>query len=167
MLNLCYTYTETVINLEHTHKDKQPPPTKKRPTGPFAGFLRITKLLQRRATMENLTPFVCLRCTHFCKHANALCISPCIRVYLFFRYMCGCIHKRLFLFVSSVNYLQHWHCLSIVDSNGKYVSLEIWFSTFPLKTLPWSNLISHQCLIRRSSFGDDGTAFLWYSGSDP
>lgn len=123
MLNLCYTYTENVINLEHTHKDKQF--QKKDQQDLLQVFLRITKLLQRRATMENLTPFVCLQCTHFCKRADVLCIRPCIRVYLFFRYMCACIHIRLFLFVSSVNYLQHWQCLSIVDGNGKYVSLEI------------------------------------------
>lgn len=27
------------------------------------------------------------------------------------------------LFVSSVNYLENWQCLSIVDGSGKYVSL--------------------------------------------
>lgn len=31
---------------------------------------------------------------------------------------------RVILFVSSVNYLENWQCLSIVDGSGKYVSLE-------------------------------------------
>lgn len=30
---------------------------------------------------------------------------------------------RVILFVSSVNYLENWQCLSIVDGSGKYVSL--------------------------------------------
>lgn len=48
------------------------------------------------------------------------------------------------LFVSSVNYLQHWQYLSIVDGNGKYVSLWLFFSGNSIQHLSAAkNLITH------------------------
>lgn len=56
-------------------------------------------------------------------------VNTSMHVGLFvFRCMCVCARAHVCLFVSSVNYLQHWQCLSIVDGNGKYVSLWLFFS---------------------------------------
>lgn len=72
--------------------------------------------------------------------------------------LCVCAHVCLFVFVSSVNYLQHWQCLSIVDGNGKYVSLWLFLSGNSIqhlsaekkKTLLQSHLITHMCFLGRA-----------------
>lgn len=103
-------------------------------------------------------------CTHSWTLVWVCCAS--IHTYgwvVFFRCMCVCAHVCLFVFVSSVNYLQHWQCLSIVDGNGKYVSLWLFFSGNLIqhlsteKTLPRSHLITHMLLCMWNSAN---TAFL-------
>lgn len=98
--------------------------------------------------------------SHSCKLVWVCCAS--IHAYgciLFSGCMCACAHICLFFFVSSVNYLQHWLCLSIVDGNGKYVSLWLLFSGNSIQhlsvekrkeTLPRSRLITYVLLVYSS-----------------